>query len=79
MSKGGFVYMMTNSHHTTIYVGVTSDLSSRVIEHREKHYPKSFTSKYNCAKLVYFQFFNSIESAIEEEKRLKRWFKKTET
>ncbi len=71
MAKGGFVYIMTNKHHTTLYVGVTSDLVSRVIQHRDKLYPKSFTARYNLNKLVYYQPFDMIESAIEEEKRIK--------
>ena len=71
MPKGGFVYIMTNKYHTTLYVGVTSDLVSRVIQHREQHFPKSFTSKYKCFKLVYYRVFDHIESAITEEKRLK--------
>lgn len=71
MSKGGFVYIMTNAHHTTLYTGVTEDIQSRVIQHKEKFFPKSFTARYNIAKLVYFEFFDSIESAIEEEKRIK--------
>jgi len=71
MPKGGYVYIMTNKHHTTLYVGVTSDLVSRIIQHREKHFPRSFTAKYKCIKLVYFNSFDHIESAIEEEKRLK--------
>jgi len=63
--------MMTNTNNTTLYVGVTSDLYSRVTEHREKKYPKSFTGRYNLIKLVYYKSFNSIEEAIAEEKRLK--------
>lgn len=62
---------MTNKHHTTLYVGVTSDLISRVIEHKTKFYPKSFTARYNINKLIYFRPFDMIESAIEEEKRIK--------
>ena len=71
MAKGGFVYIMTNRHHTTLYTGVTDDIQSRVIQHKEKHFSKSFTAKYNIEKLVYFKFYNHIESAIEEEKRIK--------
>lgn len=62
---------MTNEHHTTLYVGVTSDLLSRVIEHKEKKYPKSFTARYNLIKLVYYESFNWIEEAIAREKQLK--------
>jgi len=71
MCQGGFVYIITNKNHTTLYTGVTSDLISRIIEHKEKLYPSSFSARYNLNKLVYYEFFNSIESAIEEEKRIK--------
>jgi putative endonuclease len=71
VAHGGYVYIMTNNHHTTLYVGVTSNLAARVSEHREKHYPKSFTSRYNLTKIIYYRFLDSIEAAIEEEKRIK--------
>ena len=62
--------MMTNKNHTTLYTGVTSDLYNRVIEHQTKEFP-GFTSRYNCNKLVYYNFFPDIEEAIMEEKRIK--------
>ena len=71
MEKGGFVYIMTNKHHTTLYTGVTSELLSRVTEHKEKKHPKSFTAKYNIDKLVYYDGFSSIEEAIAREKQIK--------
>ena len=67
----GFVYIITNKHHTTLYVGVTSDLRSRIIKHIEKKYPKSFTARYNVNKLVYYEVFDSIMAAIAREKQLK--------
>jgi putative endonuclease len=70
MSKGGFVYIVGSPNHTTLYTGVTSDLVSRIIEHKEKLFPSSFTAKYNCVKLLYYRSFDSIETAIQEEKRL---------
>ncbi|KIA91671.1 hypothetical protein OC25_20115 [Pedobacter kyungheensis] len=73
MERGGWVYIMTNVHNTVYYIGVTSDLYSRVFEHKNKEYPTSFTAKYNCTKLVYFEFYFDIEEAIAEEKRLKKW------
>lgn len=69
--KGGFVYIITNKTNSVFYTGVTSDLVSRVIQHTEKHYPASFTAKYNCNKLVYFEIIDNIESAIEREKYIK--------
>jgi putative endonuclease len=70
MERGGVVYILTNFTHTTFYVGVTTDLIFRVKEHKEKLYPDSFTAKYNIDKLVYYNFFASIEEAINEEKRI---------
>ena len=69
--KGGSVYILANKNNITLYTGVTSDLLSRVDEHRQKVYPKSFTSKYNISKLVYHEGFHSIEEAILREKQIK--------
>ena len=71
MERGGIVYILTNISNDVLYVGVTSDLQKRMIEHKEKKYPESFTSKYNIHKLVYYNFFPTIEEAIVEEKRIK--------
>ena len=69
--RGGCVYILTNKLHTVLYIGVTSNLQSRVWEHKNKVYPKSFTARYNCDKLVYYIFYPYIEEAIAAEKALK--------
>ncbi len=69
--KGGCIYIMSSLNNTTLYTGVTSNLIKRVQEHKNKVYPDSFTAKYNCVKLVYYQGFYSIEEAIAAEKRIK--------
>jgi len=69
--KRSYVYILTNKNRTTLYVGVTSNLMQRISEHKAKVHPNSFTAKYNCFMLVYYQEFDSIELAIAEEKRLK--------
>ena len=71
MVHGGCIYIITNAYHTTLYTGVTSDLYIRIVEHREKKYPKSFTANYNLNKLVYYELFHSIEEAIAREKQIK--------
>ncbi len=71
MQRGGTVYILTNKNHTVLYVGVTSDLYSRMRQHIEKIIEKSFTSKYNVDKLVYYVSYTTIEEAIAEEKRIK--------
>jgi putative endonuclease len=73
MVHGGCVYILVNVHHTVFYVGVTSDLFSRVTEHKEKIHPFSFTAKYHVSKLVYYETFYSIEEAIEREKQIKKY------
>ena len=62
---------MTNKNHTTLYVGVSSEIKERVFQHKEKIYPNSFTARYNLTKLVYFVFHELIETAIERENQLK--------
>ena len=49
--KQYFIYIMTNYTHTTLYVGVTSNLSRRVWEHKNRIHD-GFTKKYNLTKLV---------------------------
>ena len=71
MQKGGWVYIMTNQWNNVIYVGVTSNLKARIIQHLQKKSPNSFTAKYRICKLVYYKWFPTIEEAIAEEKRIK--------
>ena len=73
MQKGSCVYIMTNVFNTVLYIGVTSDLFSKVSEHKSKAYPNSFTAKYNCNKLMFYEMYLTIDEAIGMEKRLKKW------
>ncbi|OFA32517.1 GIY-YIG nuclease [Glaciecola punicea] len=66
------VYITTNRHNTTLYIGVTSNLVQRIYQHKIKLF-KGFTAQYNVDKLVYFEQFEDMESAITREKRLKVW------
>ena len=69
--KPGFVYIITNKNNTTLYIGVTSNLPKRIVEHKEKKYKKSFSARYNLDKLVYYECFQMIGEAIGREKQLK--------
>ncbi len=69
--RGGCVYIMTNKWRTVLYTGVTSDMIDRVWKHKTKFYPKSFTAKYSCDILVYYEFYTHIEEAIAAEKAIK--------
>jgi len=71
MVHGGCVYILTNAHHTTLYIGVTSDLVARLWEHQNKQDSKSFASRYNLNKLVYYEAHSAIQEAIDREKYMK--------
>ena len=70
MEKQYYVYIMTNKNNSVLYTGITNDLMRRVYEHREK-LVEGFTKKYNVGKLVYFEIFRDVESAILREKQIK--------
>ena len=76
MQHNYFVYILTNVNKTSLYTGVTNDLQKRVYEHKNNFNAKSFTSKYNCYYLIYFERFGNIEHAIAQEKRIKGWSRK---
>jgi putative endonuclease len=72
-----YVYITTNPIKTVLYVGVTNDLSRRLLEHIEnKGKPQTFAGKYYCHNLVYYEHFTHIEYAIEGEKEIKKWSRK---
>ena len=64
------IYIMTNKKHRTLYTGVTSDLVRRVYEHKN-NLKEGFTTQYNCKKLVYYELFDDMMSAIAREKQIK--------
>jgi putative endonuclease len=73
MGRCYFVYFMSNESRM-LYVGVTNDLHKRVFQHESKLIP-GFTQKYNLYKLVYFEMFGDIRSAIAREKQIKGWLR----
>ncbi len=72
MGKYYYVYILANKRNGTLYIGVTSDLTKRVWQHREK-VVEGFTKKYGVDKLVYYEQYGDPESAINREKRLKKY------
>ena len=73
MKSGGCVYIMTNKRNGTLYIGSTSDVIGRVFEHKTKVYPNCFTAKHNLDKLVYVEWYDSLENMVARERQLKRW------
>ena len=69
------VYILANERNGTLYIGVTSNLSQRITQHRENQVP-GFSNKYHAHILVWYQFFETMIAAIEAEKKLKKWNRK---
>ena len=86
-----FVYILTNKNKTVLYTGVTNNPDPdspdiyRDRDYREKrrlyehttlqNHINSFTHKYNCYYLVYYEEHNDIKQAIAREKELKGWMR----
>ena len=64
------IYVLASRPDGVLYIGVTSDLPKRVWEHKE-HLVRGFTRRYNVTRLVYFEVFADMYSAISREKQLK--------
>ncbi|WP_082355928.1 GIY-YIG nuclease family protein [Novosphingobium sp. AAP83] len=67
MEKGGWVYIMANRYRGGMYVGVTSDLTRRVWQHREGDGSIHVTD-FGKTRLVYAERHDEIEPAIAREK-----------
>ncbi len=61
---------MSNYRNGTIYVGVTNNLLRRVWEHKN-NLSEGFTNNYSIHNLVYYEFFETMNQAIEREKQIK--------
>ncbi|KOR36019.1 MULTISPECIES: GIY-YIG nuclease family protein [Planktothricoides] len=70
--KNYFIYILASKYNGTLYIGVTNDLLKRVYEHKN-NFVDGFTKQYGVHRLVYYEVFNSIESAINREKQIKKW------
>lgn len=71
MQPIAWIYIITNKNNTTLYVGSSNNLSTRLWEHRTKLNTKSFSARYNLYKLIYHESFDSIEDAIARENYIK--------
>lgn len=66
------VYILASQRNGTLYIGVTSDLVKRIWGHKHKSV-EGFTNEYHVHSLVYFEFHDDMDSAIQREKQLKKW------
>ncbi len=72
MDRQPAVYILASACNGTLYVGVTSDLPTRIWQHRNDLI-MGFTRKYRIHTLVYYEIHESMLAAIAREKQLKKW------
>ena len=70
--KAGYVYIMASGRNGTIYTGATSDLISRVWQHRNG-VADSFTRKHGCKTLVWYEQSDDLQAARLRELQIKKW------
>ena len=70
--KAGFVYIMASRKNGTIYVGPTSNLIQRVVQHR-KGLADGFTKEHGCKLLVWFEAHDDLQDARRREVQMKEW------
>ena len=71
------VYITTNPKKTTLYVGMTNNLLTRIVEHYlNRGKPKTFAGRYYCYCLLYYEAHDTALHAIEREKEIKKWSRK---
>jgi putative endonuclease len=66
------VYILASKKHGTLYIGVTSNLSGRLHQHREGLI-EGFPNRYGVSGLVHFEMSDDMPTAIAREKQLKKW------
>lgn len=66
-----YTYILASQKNGTLYIGVTSDLVKRIVEHKNQTFPHSFTAKYSVHSLVWYIAGSDIQTAIELEKKIK--------
>ena len=69
-----WVYILA-SRSRTLYIGMTNSLVSRTATHLD-NLPGTFTARYSIHRLVYYEYFQYVRSAIRREKELKHWTRK---
>ncbi len=66
-----WVYILASGSRS-LYIGMTNDIHYGIGTHRQA-IPGTHTAHYNIHRLVYFEYFRYVSTAIAREKELKRW------
>ncbi len=67
-----YTYIITNYARTVFYIGVTNNIQTRVLQHRNNE-GGVFTAKYKCHYLLHYEEYSNINDVISREKNLKNW------
>lgn len=70
--KQPVVYILASKKNGVLYIGVTSNLSKRIWQHKNNEV-KGFTEKYYVHRLVYYELHSDMNHAIAREKQMKKW------
>lgn len=65
-------YILASDYNGTLYIGVTSDLAARLVQHREELFD-GFTKRHGIKRLVHVEPAETMDAAIPREKQIKRW------
>lgn len=68
----GVVYILASQRHGTLYTGVTANMPERLHQHQSGTGSK-FAKSYGATRLVHYDEFPDIQSAIAREKAIKSW------
>jgi putative endonuclease len=71
-TKTYYVYILASKQNGVLYTGVTSNLISRIYQHKN-NLSDGFSKKYFVHKLVYSEQHSDINEAILREKQIKKW------
>lgn len=71
-----YVYILANKRNGILYVGITNNILTRILQHKQKLKKECFTAKYGVDKLVYYEIYGYIQDAIAREKQVKVWKRK---
>lgn len=74
MNHNYFVYITTNPARSVIYVGMTNDLPTRLLQHYENRgKSKTWAGRYYCYNLVWYERHQYVTNAIDREHEIKKW------
>jgi putative endonuclease len=72
VKQPSYVYILANRKDGTLYIGATMDLVARTAQHKSRSI-EGFTKTYGVDRLVYFEPFGDIETAVQRERQIKKW------